>query len=332
MLDLANNNFLNSRNTKVESSFDHPLMRSLLNEPTKWRIWPAIAAIRWLLSSAGSDIKAVYKSHPSLAFQPSEIVDLKLTDKRFEIILAAPGLATIGSALPYSDIDRIIRDQREKGALNIWLDGFVNRLMHILEESQTIHNAAYALATSSNLVMFQVINNLAGRSAPLSAETGGRLISSLKTNQGGSIGFIRAFVHTPSASGISSLITAFTNLPVTIKEFTGARIEISEPACLGKELRAVLGSYCYLPTAGFRVTIEGGSNPEARAWAQDPIKRQSLLLLVSSYVGNNSPQGKIFLRLNADNIPPAGFDDETSLGGMALLGKADKSMLIPIVA
>ncbi len=310
----------------------HPLIQDLLDRPHKWRLWPAIAAFRWLLRYSGKeqDIKIAFRSKPSMSFAASEIFALDFGDKRLEIILSAPGFASIGSGLPYCDINRIVHDARGGGGINHWLDGFINRIMHILEESQRMHNVAFSLATNSDRTVSEVITSMAGRTAPLRAMAGGRLLQNLDGRGTGALGLVRAFVGITSKSGLEELFRAFTGFPAEVMEFTGGRVKNMEPVTIGHPLRRILGSHCEPSSAGCEIVLHGNSHPDACIWAQDPVRRASLALLAHSYIGSALPKCSIYLRLSVDNVPPAILGGSVALGGLAVLGKVEKPILIPL--
>ena len=129
----------------------HPLVRDLLLHPHRWRIWPAVAILRWLQRRMSNAPRLVFRSQPSLSFASSEVRDLRLHDDRMDLVLNAPGLATAGSPLPASDIARIIADQHEGGALGTWLDGPGDRFMHLLEDVQMRSNPAFALVAGGRV-------------------------------------------------------------------------------------------------------------------------------------------------------------------------------------
>ena len=310
---------------------DHPLAQDLMLNPSKWRIWPAVAVLRWLLRKMEHGIQQiVYRSKPSLRFCPSEIDDVAIDPSGIELILNAPGIAAPGSPLPTSDIDRIMRDSRRGGALAMWLDGPGDRFMQALEASRARNNAAFALATGGRIEALRVTANLVGRSAPLAATQGGVLYSSFQREPEGAIGLVGLFAGPASGSGLTELFRSFTSLPIQIKEFTGAEVLTLRPARVGRPLGLILGSRCTPSAAGIDIVINGGSDPAAQEWARDTNRHRSLRFLAVSYIGSPTPEAHIFLQLDPGNVPPLVLDGSARIGGLAVMGPPKRSIRIPL--
>ncbi|MCY3811477.1 MAG: type VI secretion system baseplate subunit TssG [Gammaproteobacteria bacterium] len=309
----------------------HPLVQDLMLNPSRWRIWPAVAVLRWLqrLMRKTTVPRMVFRSHPSLGFATSEVKDILLKEDHIDIVLNAPGLAAAGSPLPASDIARIIADNQGAGALGPWLDGPCDRFMHILEDVQMRSDPAYALLAGGRIEAFELARDLVGRSAPLNAKRNGELYDA-DTQPQGAVALAALFVGPTSASGLRGLIHALTGLNVRIDEFAGAEVDIARPARIGEPAGLMLGTRCRLPAAGVEIHIEGGDRPESRAWATDAPRRASLYLLATSYIGAPSPAARVYLWLDGDNTPPAALDDATALGGLAVLGGSDKPVRLPL--
>ena len=92
----------------------------------------------------------------------------------------------------------------------------------------------------------------------------------------------------------------------------------------------MLGRICPSPAAGINVTIRGDSRPEALRWARDPDRRASLRFLVLTYLGTPLPQARLFLLLDAANVPAATMDAKTALGGVAVLGASSRPVRLPL--
>ena len=310
---------------------DHPLIQDLMLDPSRWHIWPAVAAIRWMLRQAKKNVRRIiYRSKPALEFPTAEIEDIGIEQAGVEITLAAPGIAAAGSSLPTSDIARIIEDRRRGGALANWLDGPCDRLMHALETSQTSNSAAFALARGEQVDAWRMMVNLAGRSAPLSASVGGVLSDTWERPAAGAIGLTAMFVGTVSAAGLAELLQAFTGLPAEVAEFAGADVDVLRPIEVGGTFGAVLGRTCPSPAAGIEITLLGDSRPDALRWAADPRRRASLRFLVLTYLGSPLPCARFFLRLDAANVPAAATDTDTALGGVAVLGVSSGPVRLPL--
>lgn len=312
-------------------SLGHPLAQDLLLDPSRWQIWPAVAVLRWLYRNAGDGARQIfYRSRVSLAFSGSEIADVAVREGGMDLTLNAPGLAALGSSLPTSDIDRIIRDQRQGGGIAAWLDGPGDRFMQAVEAAETRNNAGFALSKGGGIEALRILGDLIGRTAVLEARPGGALLGSGAREPEGTAGLSRLFIGPISASGLASLFEAVTNLPVTVREFSGAEVPVRSPARVGMPFGRILGSRCHLATAGVEVFIDGGTKPEAQEWARDPIRRRSLHYLYAAYVGSDSPSVQIFLRLASGNASPSALDGAATLGGAAVLGEADRAVRIPL--
>ena len=320
--------------TRDEDEFDalrHPLVQDLMLEPSGWRIWPAVAILRWLQKKSGRvGRRLVYRSQPSLGFAGSEIHDVAVREGHLELTLNAAGLATACSPLPSADIARIIADRRNGGAIGAWLDGPGGLFMQVLEAMLEQSNAPFALVTGGHVDAFMLVADVVGRSAPLSAGENGALFETRRRVPEGAVGLAGLFVGPISASGLAGLFRAYTGLALRIEEFTGGEVLIARPARVGQPMGAMLGTQCRLPSAGVEIHVDGGSDPDAQKWAREPVRRRSLHLLASSYLGGSSVAVSVFLWLDPGNAPPATLTDSTAFGGLAVLGPADRRVRLPL--
>ena len=299
--------------------------------PTRWRIWPAVAVLRWLQRRIGrAGARLVYRFKPSLSFAGSEIDEFAIRDGQLELTLNAGGLVTAGSPLPAPDIARIIADERRGGALNAWLDGVGDLFMQVLEATQARTNAPFALLTGGRVDAHYLVADIVGRSAPLMAGPEGALFDSWLREPEGALGLAGLFLGPTSATGLAGLFRAYTGLAVRVEEFAGANVVIARPSRVGRPFGMMLGDECRLPSAGVEVHIEGGSAPSAQRWARDPGRRRSLHLLATSYVGSPSPVVRLFLWLEPDNAPPATLSGDAAFGGLAVLGEAGRRVGLPL--
>ena len=302
----------------------HPLAQDLLLYPDHWQIWPAVAVLRWLYRDVSREARQlVYRSKPGLGFSGSEIEDVALRSDGADLVLTVPGIAACGSALPASDIERIVRDARRGGGIAAWLDGPGDRFMQSLEVAHTRTNAALALAKGGRVEAVRSLASIAGRSATLAARPGGVVFGWAGLDPEGATGLAPLFVGAISASGLKALFEAFTSLAVRVKEFAGAAIDVARPARIGAAVGRVLGTRCTLASAGVEVVIEGGADPQAPMWARDPQRRRSLHRLVEAYVGTGLPEVRIILELDGAVAPHAALDGETAFGAMAMLGHGE---------
>ena len=317
----------------ADRAMAHPLIQDILLDPSGWRIWPAVAVLRWLLHRSGrAGRRLVYRSRPSLSFASSEVSDVAIRDGHLELTLNAPGIAAAGSPLPPSDIARIIADTRNGGAMSAWLDGICDRFMQALEAVLAQANAPFALITGGQVDAFMLLADVVGRTAPLVAGPDGALESTGWRIPEGAVGLAGLFAGPVSADGLEGLFRAYTGLAVRIEEFTGADVVVARPARVGRSMGMMIGTTCRLPSAGIEVHIDGGSRTDAQKWAREPTRRHSLHLLAGSFIGASSIAVQVFLWLDAGNAPPATLADGTALGGLAVLGPADSRVRLPLVS
>ena len=311
----------------------HPLVQDLVLNPSRWRIWPAVAVLRWLQRRMQSGTpRLVFRSRPSLSFAGSEVHDILFRQEHIDLVLNAPGLAAAGSALPTADIARIVADYLDGGALAAWLDGPGDRFMHLLEDAQLRNNPAYALMAGGQVESLSLASDLVGGSAPLTAGGSGKLEDPGGRQPEGAVGLAGGFLGPASASGLNALLQAFTGLPTQVDEFAGATITTGRPAYIGGAFGRMLGTQCRLPTAGVEINLEGGDDPRTQAWAREALRRQSLHLLASQYIGAPSPEARLYLWLDVGNAPPAALDGNAAFGGLAVLGESTERVRLPLAA
>ncbi len=313
----------------------HPLAQEVLFNPGEWSVWPAVAVLRWLLRSRGElNRRLVYRSQPSLVFSVSEIKDVALSGSGVELTLSAPGLAAPGTILPTSDVARIAADSRAPGggALAYWLDGPVDLFMQAMEAHRMRNCDSFAFGMGSGAQSLRLAADLSGATAPLAARGSGLLSASLDREPEGALGFSAQFVSTsPSAVGLAALARGYTGLPSEVKEFTGARVRVLRPARLGGPIMRILGRHQDLPAAGVDLIVDGGEEPDGAMLASRRTLRRGIHDLCSAYIGSPSVRARVFVELEPEIIEPArvGFAE---LGGMAVLGKPERRLRLPLVA
>ena len=313
------------------ADLNHPLVQDLLLNPSRWRIWPAVAVLRWMLRRMPRDRRRlVFRSKPTLAFPASEISDIAVGTAYAELFHTALGLTGPGSPLPTSDVDRVIKNYRRSGALAMWLDGPSDRFLHVVESAQAHYNAAFSVATGDEIQALRLVCKMAGYATPFAAEPGGRLSTIGSDRAPTAAGLAALFLTPPTASGLRELFRAFTALPTRVTEFAGDRLRVLRPARIGGPIKAILGTTCHCSAAAVEVEINGGSDPDAHKWGQEPSRRGSLYLLAKTYIGTSPPIARLFLRLNPDNAPPAALDGRSALGGLAVLGHASAQVRLPL--
>ena len=312
--------------------FNHPLIQDLMLNPSGWRLWPAVALLRWMLRDTHSVERLAYRSHPSLSFSPSEVRDLSLDPDRISLTLSAPGLASPGSALPTSDVERIVRDsQVSSGAMAAFLDGLTDRLMHAVEDAEARSNAAFCLAMGGRVEPAEMALDIVGRSAPLNVEPDGSVRSADPSEPvRGGVGLGQMFVGPTSAAGLEAIMSAFTGCPVRVSEFVPVLLPTAQRSCLGRPLGfGALGVTCEVVTGGVDVIIDGRDAAHAHVWTED-VRIRSLHTMARSYIGAPIPRARFFLDLNSSRVSPASLGEASTLGRMSLLGEGSGDLRIPL--
>ena len=290
-------------------------------------LWAAVAAARrGEADSEEAPRPVAYRSRPSLRFAPAEVEEVAELPGRIELTLGALGLASTGTALPGSDIERIARTP----PLAEWLDGILDRFMQTVEDAHARSSEAFALARGGESEALRQIAFLAGRSAPLAASPASGLSCSVLARGAAALG--AWFVGTPTATGLEGLTGAFTGLPARVRERTGAMLPNLDPARIGDPIGGLLGGRVRLPEAGADVIVEGVGSAEALGWGSDPVKRESLRALVDAYVGGPLPKVRIGIRVDGRSVPRAALDGNACLGGVCVLGKRGGVRVLPITA
>ncbi|MXY52867.1 MAG: type VI secretion system baseplate subunit TssG [Gammaproteobacteria bacterium] len=310
---------------------DHSLTRDFLLDPSGWPIWPAVAMLRRIMRRTPSANRLVYRSKPSLSFSTTEVVDVGVDDDSFSLVLASPGLAAPGSALPLSDVARIVNDMDRPGggAISYWMDGLVDRLMQAVEVAESRTNAAFALATGGRLEVLDNVLEIAGHSAPL--RTGADGVLREQSSAGAPVpGLARMFIGEATAAGLQSLVAGYTELDVVVEEFVPVDMSVARPQRIGAAMdRSPIGREGEV-AAGVNVILDGTAAAEAAQWVREPDRAAALSLLCASYVGAAAPRIFLFVDLAPEHIPPAALDGGTAFGRAALLGSADDVVRVPL--
>ena len=310
----------------------HPLIRDLLLTPGNWRIWPAVAVLRWMLRQTSADGgRLVYRSKPSLDFSPGEIDAVELTGSGVVgLLLRSPGIAAPGSPLPTADILRIMQDQRRGGVIAQWLDGFGDRFMQSVESAQAQNNVAFALASGGEIPTLRAVSRIVGHSAPLASDRHASLQSTWNEPPHGALGLAPFFMGAISRANLKDLVEAFTGLAARIIEFAGADVANTRPARLGVgAFGAMLGNHCRLAAAGVEVVLKGGTDASSLKWGRELPRRRSLYALAAAFVGAPSPEVRFYLELDAAVLPAAELG-VAELGGVAVLGRAEDVVRLPL--
>ena len=316
---------------KPIEGMSHPLVQDLMLNPKGWKIWPAVAILRWIIGKSNEPRRRlVYRSRAALCFATSEIDDVAIQGERLELTLNAVGLASAGSPLPTPDIMRVIEDARRGGAISEMLDGPGDRLMHALEGMLAKNHTPFALITGGQVDAFGLVSDIVGRSAPLSAKKNGVLFETRWRIPEGAIGLASGFVGPASTQGLARIMEAFTGLPTHIEEFTGREVLVARPARVGRHIGGMLGVRCRMATAGIEIHLDAGTTPNAKAWGIDRQRVESLHRLAAAYLGGPQTQAEIMLWVEGGNAPLATLDGTTALGGIAILGKVTQRTVVAL--
>ena len=306
-----------------KAALRHPLVQDLLLNPTRWRLWPAIAIMRWLQRQMRKNrIRLVYRTRPTLSFPASEIADIYFVrPNELQIVVNALGLANAGSALPSADIARIIADYRSGGALATWLDMVADRMLHAAETSVAQSVSPFACAMGGFPEGDSVLPSLVGHDGVVAESRRDGLSLSHRTGARRLTALGALFLGVPTAHGLARAFEGFTSLHARVIEFTGAVLEISRPARLGAGFGRVLGSRRIIAEAGVTVRLNDGPTCEdAVAWASEPARIRSLYELARTYIGDASPEPSIELVVRTDELSPLAPGSRNALlGGCAML-------------
>ena len=301
----------------------HPLVQDLLLNPTRWRLWPAMAIVRWLQRQMPrNSIRLVYRTLPSLSFPASEIADISFVrPNELRIVVNALGLACAGSALPCADVARIIADYRSGGALAVWLDMVADRMLHAAEASVAQSVSPFACAMGRFPEADSVLPSLVGHDGVLAESRSDGLSFSRRTDTRRLTALGALFLAHPTAHGLARAFEAYTSLHARVIELTGAPLDVSRPARLGAGFGRVLGTRRIVAEAGVTVRLNDGSTCEdAVEWASDPVRIRSLYTLARAYIGDTSPAPSIELVVRTEELAPLEPGARSALlGGCAML-------------
>ena len=301
----------------------NPLVQDLLLNPTRWRLWPAMAIIRWLQRQMRrNSVRIVYRTRPTLSFPASEIADIHFVHpNELQIVVNALGLASAGSALPSADVARIIADYRSGGALAMWLDMVADRMLHAAEASVAQSVSPFACAMGGFPEADSVLPSLVGHDGVLAESRSDGLTFSRRTDARRLTALGPLFLAHPTAHGLARAFEAYTSLHARVIEFTGAALEVSRPARLGAGFGRVLGTRRIVAEAGVTVRLNDGPTCEdAVAWASDPVRIRSLHELARAYIGDATPAPSIELVVRTGELSPLAPGSRSALlGGCAML-------------
>ena len=300
-------------------AFHHSLVVDLMLNPARWKIWPAIAILRWLQAQLPAEgrLNIVFCSLPSLSFAPSEIHDIGFRDGRLEVVLNVLGVASSGSPLPSSDVARIIEDMRRGGAIAAWLDALTDRFAHVAESAMLQHSGSFSAVRGEEIEAMGAVVSVVGHDAPLSSDPDGSYYANHSGPPRGALSLAGLFLGPPSSAGLSTAMSGVTGLQVRVREFAGGRIQVARPARLGHRMGAILGRWCDSVASGVEVVLEAGDDADAAlVWARDPVRLESLHHLAASYVGSPSPEVRIELEIDAAKVPGSALGEDARLGGL----------------
>ena len=301
----------------------HPLVQDLILNPTRWRLWPAMAIIRWLQRQMRNNrIRIVYRTRPTLSFPASEIADIYFVrPNELQIVVNALGLASAGSALPSTDVARIIADHRSGGGLARWLDMVADRMLHAAEASVTRSVSPFACAMGGFPEADSVLPSLIGHDGVVAESHPDGLTHAHRAGARRLTALGALFLGIPTAHGLARAFEAFTSLHTRVIEFTGAPLDVARPARLGAGFGRVLGSKRVVAEAGVTVRLNDGPRCEdAVGWASDPVRIRSLYELARAYIADASPVPSIELVVRTDELSCLVPGSRNALlGGCAML-------------
>ena len=208
-----------------KAALRHPLVQDLLLNPTRWRLWPAMAIIRWLQRQMRTNrIRIVYRTRPTLSFPASEIADIYFArPSDLQIVVNALGLANSGSALPSADIARIIADYRSGGALAVWLDMVADRMLHAAETSVSQSVSPFACAMGGFPEADSVLPSLVGHDGVLAETRSDGLSSSRQTDARRLTALGALFLGVPTAHGLARAFRGVHRAPRPGRRVHGRR-------------------------------------------------------------------------------------------------------------
>ena len=317
-----------------KAALRHPLVQDLLLNPTRWRLWPAMAIVRWLQRQMRTNrIRVVYRTRPTLSFPASEIADISFKGPdELHIVVNALGLANAGSALPSADVARIIADYRAGGALAMWLDMVADRMLHVAEASVEQSASPFACAIGGSPEADSVLPALVGHDGVLSESPASGLSPSRRPGARQLTALGALFLGIPTAHGLARAFEGFTSLRARVIEFTGAALDVARPARLGAGFGRVLGSRRFVEEAGVTVRLNDGPECEdAVAWASDPVRIRSLHELARTYIGDPSPTATIELVVRTGELSAVAPGSANALLGacaMLNLPQAERTTLV----
>ena len=290
------------------SSMGHPLVQDLLLRPAGWKLWPALAVLRWMQRQMRQhQVEIAFRSRPTLSFAASEIEDVSLRHpQRVELTVNALGLASAGSALPGTDAARIIADSRGSGALSFWLDMVTDRLFHAAEASLERSSSAFACATGARTELSRLVPAATGYGALLDEDYSGTLSAGPRSGARRLDGLGAVLAAGTTAHGLARAFEAHTGLCARVSERTGARIEVARPARIGAPLGRILGAEHTLDECGVTIRLNDGDRCEdARRWVQDRHRAGSLHELARACIGEPLPLPSIEVSLPSAKLQPA---------------------------
>ena len=306
-----------------KAALRHPLVQDLLLNPTRWRLWPAMAILRWLQRQMRRNrIRIAYRTRPTLSFPTSEIADIYFVrPNELQIVVNALGIANAGSALPSADVARIVADYRSGGPLALWLDMVADRMLNAAEASVAQSASPFACAMGGFPEADSMLPSLVGHDGVVAESRSGSLSPAHRADARRLHALGALFLGVPTAHGLARAFEGFTSLHARVIEFTGAALDIARPARLGAGFGRVLGSRRIVPEAGVTVRLNDGPTCEdAVEWANDPVRIRSLHELARTYIGDSSPEPSIDLVVRTDELSALVPGSRNALlGGCAML-------------
>ena len=226
--------------------------------PTRWRIWSAIAVLRWLQRRAGRAGRRPPVPHRAVA-ELRGFGDQRCRHPRrppgADPQRSGPGDGRLGAAIVRHRPDHRRQAQRrcpERVARR------TRRSLHAGARSDAgPEQCALRAHHRRPGRCAQSADRNRGPFGTLDSRPGRRAVPSWQRQPEGALGLAGLFLGPITASGLAAAFRAFTGFPVRVEEFAGAEVLTARPSRVGLPTGMMLGSVCCLPSAGIEVHIEG---------------------------------------------------------------------------
>ena len=289
-----------------------PLAPELLAYPFNFNFYQAVLIFLWLADKANWIRRLRFKSHHSLAFPPSELVDVTLPPSRdlpIEMTVSFMGLISHGSIMPTPYLEYILDDRfQTEGSLLDFLDIFNDRVLSLLVKSKLRRKLSLSLQVQTVPPVTRFLSALTGPLTPIGIDRNDRLASiqtlEMEKSDSKSSNRIRwprcllltAFLtrHTASVYSLSRLIQAYTNIPVRIEEFQGEcrYLESNQRTVMGRRgynrslgRSFTLGFKVWLADSGVNIIFDVYKKEKSISWFTNRNRLMNLRQLIMHHIG-----------------------------------------------